>query len=68
VAGVRQEFVQVPDEVWRFGRAKVLAALRGKGSIFSTPAARARFEKQARRNLEAELRALGVGADGWPVA
>lgn len=54
-AAVRAEYAQVPDELFRPGRAKVLADLLAHGFLFHTTAGRQRWEATARANLAAEL-------------
>ena len=55
---VRDEYARVPDEQWRAGRGAVLRDLLSRRSLFSTAAARARWEDPARANLAAELAEL----------
>jgi len=57
-ADIRLEFAHVPDEVFRSGRAAIIAALLAANSLYRTPAARDRWEAAARANLKAELDAL----------
>ncbi|AYF77331.1 metal-dependent phosphohydrolase [Nocardia yunnanensis] len=57
-AAVRAEYAQVPDELFRKGRAAVLSALAEQPELFRTPTARARYEAAARANLAAEIAAL----------
>jgi predicted metal-dependent HD superfamily phosphohydrolase len=56
---VRQEYRQLPDEVFRAGRAAVLSALAGRHPLFRTATGRQRWEDAARANLAAELADLG---------
>jgi predicted metal-dependent HD superfamily phosphohydrolase len=58
VAAVRQEYDAVSDPDWRVGRARVLTDLLAHDPLFMTAPARARWEAQARHNIEAELRTL----------
>ena len=58
VTGVRVEYADVPDEVWRTGRAAVLRGFLERPTIFATPTGRARWESRARANMAAELAAL----------
>lgn len=58
VAGVRQEYAEVPEPAFRAGRATVLSALLGKPHLFHTEAGRHRWEKAARANLIRELAVL----------
>jgi predicted metal-dependent HD superfamily phosphohydrolase len=59
VAAVRAEYAAVPDDEFRRGRARVVAALRDRDQLYRTEPARRRWEAQARHNLAAELAALG---------
>jgi predicted metal-dependent HD superfamily phosphohydrolase len=61
VAGVRVEYGTLDDSAWRQGRAKVLANLAQRQSLFFTSAARARWESAARANVQRELRGLAQG-------
>ena len=61
VADVRLEYAHVPDEMWRIGRALVLERLLSKDSLFRDPSFRERLEKQARENMEGEIRTLREG-------
>ncbi|HET7816899.1 MAG TPA: hypothetical protein VFK58_04915 [Sphingomicrobium sp.] len=58
---VRREYAHVPDAMWQAGRAEVLKRLLARDPIYAAPELRARFEQQARRNMEEELRALAEG-------
>jgi predicted metal-dependent HD superfamily phosphohydrolase len=58
---VRQEYAHVPDDLFRAGRAAVLAALLAAPALFRTAAGRRRWEHAARANVEAELAQLRVG-------
>lgn len=60
-AGVRMEYVHVPDDAFAAGRAAVLSALLERHPLFRTPLARERWEAAARRNVAAELRWLRQG-------
>ncbi|MFE9231653.1 DUF4031 domain-containing protein [Cellulosimicrobium funkei] len=55
---VRAEYAHVPDDAFRAGRAAVLRALLGGGTLFRTPQAAALWEDRARANLAAELTTL----------
>lgn len=57
-ADVRAEYAHVPEADFAAARAEVLSALLAHGSVYSTPTARARWEKRARANLGGELRRL----------
>jgi len=55
---VREEYRQVPDDVFRPARARILAALLSAPTLYRTPSARARFESRARTNVTAEIARL----------
>ncbi|GAA1979694.1 metal-dependent phosphohydrolase [Catenulispora subtropica] len=55
---IRQEYSEVPDELFRPGRAAVLKALLELPALFRTPVAVERYEKRARANLSAEIAEL----------
>lgn len=57
-SAVRREYAHLDDDVFRAGRASVLAALADKQPLFHTPYARERWESPARANLERELATL----------
>ena len=61
VADVRLEYAHVPDEMWRIGRALVLERLLSKDALVRDPSFRERLEKQARENMEGEIRTLREG-------
>lgn len=61
VEGVRREYTHLPEEAWRAGRAAVLKRLLSADPIFPDPRFRARFEAQARHNMEEELSRLREG-------
>ena len=54
---VREEYAEVPDEVFKPARAQVLRALLA-GPLFHTATARERWEELARRNITDEIAAL----------
>jgi predicted metal-dependent HD superfamily phosphohydrolase len=56
-AAVREEYADVPDEVFKPARAQVLTALL-QGPLFRTAAGRERWEEAARRNIAEEIAAL----------
>jgi predicted metal-dependent HD superfamily phosphohydrolase len=56
-AAVREEYAEVPDEVFKPARAQVLTSLLD-GAVFHTEPARARWEDQARTNIADEIRHL----------
>lgn len=57
-AAIRREYAWLPAPLWRRGRRQVLERFLGRGTIYLTPAFRARYESAARRNLRAALDAL----------
>ena len=57
-AAVRQEYAFAPDEQFRTGRAEVLQRLLARDRLYATEAARSRWERSARANLEHELATL----------
>ncbi|MFC6153125.1 hypothetical protein [Nocardioides yefusunii] len=69
VAGVRQEYASVPDELFAQGRAEVLRHFLGREHVFASAAARSAWEADARRNATDELRRLETavhsGAGAW---
>jgi predicted metal-dependent HD superfamily phosphohydrolase len=56
-AAVREEYADVPDEVFKPARAQVLSALL-TGPLFHTAACRERWEDRARRNIAEEIAEL----------
>jgi predicted metal-dependent HD superfamily phosphohydrolase len=54
---VRQEYALVPDLLYRPGRQKVLTKFLELPHLYQTEPFRQRLETQARRNLQAELKA-----------
>jgi predicted metal-dependent HD superfamily phosphohydrolase len=56
-AAVREEYAEIPDEVFKPARAKVLASLL-EGQLFQTAQGRERWEQLARRNIAEEIAAL----------
>ncbi|MBX0291315.1 hypothetical protein K3G63_12755 [Hymenobacter sp. HSC-4F20] len=58
---VRQEYRLVPDFMYRRGRRKVLEKLLTVPVLYQTLAFRERLDAQARRNLQAELKAWESG-------
>ena len=59
VAAVRQEYADVPDDLFAQGRAAVLGDLLAKPHLFHTAHARAVWEDAALDNVERELASLG---------
>lgn len=54
---VRAEYRNIPDDVYRPARARILTDLLS-GAVFHTEPGRHRWEAQARRNVTAEIAAL----------
>ena len=55
---VRLEYADVPDDLFRLGRAAVLSDLLAKPTLFHTAHAREHWEARARTNVAAELAQL----------
>lgn len=55
---IRAEYAHVPDDVFAHKRGEVLAGFLQRPTLFSTPACRARYERQARSNLTEALARL----------
>ncbi|XP_053394470.1 uncharacterized protein LOC123523487 [Mercenaria mercenaria] len=55
---IRQEYIHIPDQLFKQGRAKVLRSFLKVPNIYATEIFRNKFEKQARENIEAEIRRL----------
>lgn len=55
---IRQEYAEVPDELFRPGRAAVLRGLLELPQLYRTPVAVKRYEAKARANLTAEIAEL----------
>lgn len=58
-AAVREEYADVPDDVFKPARAQVLSSLLD-GSLFHTAVGRERWEERARRNVAEEIRELSA--------
>ncbi len=58
VAAVRQEYADIPDDLFARGRAAVLGDLLAKPHLFHTAHARATWEDTARVNIDGELATL----------
>ena len=56
---IRAEYIWVAEEDFRRGRGRVIEDFLQRPSLFYTPMMVASLEKQARHNLNAELRELG---------
>ena len=61
VADVRREYSSVPDELWGTGRTAILKWQLAADPLYPDPLFRERYEAQARRNMEEELKALAEG-------
>ncbi len=59
---IREEYGQVPDPLYRAGRARVLAKLLAREPLFRTDYFRHRYENSARHNLRRSLDSLAAGA------
>lgn len=57
---VRAEYCDVPDQLFRAGRAQVLRTLLDAGPLFRTTPGAARWQAAADRNLRAELALLAA--------
>ena len=55
---IRKEYAIFPDELFRVGRRKILECFLSKNRIYHLDTFREKYEKQARRNLEKELKLL----------
>ncbi|MEO7398213.1 MAG: metal-dependent phosphohydrolase [Ilumatobacteraceae bacterium] len=55
VSAVRAEHADLPDDLWRAGRADVLRGFIGRPHVYKTATMLARREQQARRNMQHEL-------------
>lgn len=53
-AAVREEYADVPDDIFKPARAQLLSSLLD-GELFHTTAARQRWEEVARRNIREEI-------------
>ena len=57
-AAIRQEFIHVPEQDYRAGRARVLDRFAARPVIFPDPAFAAKYDRRARDNLAREQAAL----------
>jgi predicted metal-dependent HD superfamily phosphohydrolase len=55
---IREEYREVPDLLWRSGRARVLARFLSRDPLFRTDHFRRQYETSARRNLRRSLESL----------
>ena len=58
---IRAEYAQIPEPIYRLGRASVLAALLAREPLFRSDHFRTLYEAAARRNLKRSLEILGAG-------
>lgn len=58
---IRAEHDQVPETLYRLGRATVLAGLLAREPLYRSDHFRARYEAAARRNLKRSIESLGAG-------
>lgn len=69
---IRAEYSDIPDELFRPGRAAILRSLLELPALFRIADARERYEARARENLTAEISALEAAAapkdNIWPVS
>lgn len=56
-AAVREEYAEIPDDVFKPARAQLLSSLLD-GSLFHTAAGQQRWEEHARRNIAEEIATL----------
>jgi predicted metal-dependent HD superfamily phosphohydrolase len=61
-AAIRREYVHVPDDAFRAGRARVLAAFLARSKLYASPALASLWEAKARANIAAEVAALTASA------
>ena len=55
---IRREYAWVPAAVFASKRAEILEGFLARDQVFATQWFRSKYEQQARRNLEASVRAL----------
>jgi predicted metal-dependent HD superfamily phosphohydrolase len=61
---IRREYSWVEETAYRAGRSRVLRGFLARERIYHNPDAFQALEASARRNVEAELRALGAADEG----
>ncbi len=59
---VREEYAALDEAAWRAGRTAVMSGLLARDPLYGTPAARRRWEAQAKANIARELDSLTGGA------
>ena len=57
-ADIRREYAHVPEDAYRTGRTRVLRHLLEADPLYPDPVLRARYERQARDNMAAEIESL----------
>jgi predicted metal-dependent HD superfamily phosphohydrolase len=60
--GIREEYREVPEPLYRAGRARVLSGFLARDPLFRTEHFRRRYEAAARRNLRRSVTSLGRDA------
>lgn len=55
---IRQEYSWVSESMFRKGRKKVLKSFMGRERIYFTDEMKARYEEQARKNINSEIKSL----------
>lgn len=61
VRDIRLEYGRLSDDDWRGGRSQVVSTFLSHEHLFTSPAARDRFESRARENMRHELHRLASG-------
>ena len=57
---IRQEYAWVPESMYRKGRKKVLRSFMKRERIYFTDEMKARYEAQARKNIDNEIKSLSA--------
>jgi predicted metal-dependent HD superfamily phosphohydrolase len=55
---IRREYAQVPDELYRPGRRRILEGFLARGRIYRTDQLHALWEERARANISGEIAEL----------
>ena len=55
---IRREYAWVPESMYRKGRKKVLKSFVERERIYFTDEMKARYEAQARKNINSEIKSL----------